>query len=239
MSSRSRRRTERGSARSRRTPVRPAGSRRLRIPWVPLAFLLGIGAVAGLVIYLIWQQSQASGTSGAQKAEADSRADLPGVWVDLVSLYGGPYSKDAGHVRRVVDYSDQGDTPPVGGPHWGSSGCAQSAKESPPFCGPASWGIYREPWDESTLIHNMEHGGVVIWYNTTDQAVIDELETLIEKHLNDGDLMVMAPYPKMAAEMIAVTSWSRRDKFPVSAYTKDRVEKFIDAHMRRFNPEGF
>ncbi|MBI4571013.1 MAG: DUF3105 domain-containing protein [Chloroflexi bacterium] len=200
--------------------------------------MLGVGAVAGLVIYLIWQQTQASGTSAAQLAEADSSADLPGVWVDLPALYGGPYGDTASHVRREVDYSDQDDTPPVGGPHWGSSGCAESAEESPPFCGPAPWGIYREPWDEETLIHNLEHGGVVLWYNTTDQAIIDELEGLFEDRLKgDEILLVMAPYPEMEDETIAITAWSRRDKFPVSEYTKERVEHFIDVHLCRFNPE--
>lgn len=237
MSSRSKRRTARGSARSRRTPVRPAGSRGLRIPWVPLAFLLGIGAVAGLVIYLIWQQSQDSGTSAAQQAEADSSAGLPGVWVDLPALYGGPYGDDASHVRRDVDYSDQGDTPPVGGPHWGSSGCASTAEESPPFCGPASWGIYREPWEPETLLHNMEHGGTVVWYNTTDQSVIDDLEQLVEGWLGDGKLIVLAPYPEMEAEHIAITVWSRRDKFPVSEYSRDRLENFNDKLYCHFNPE--
>ena len=48
----------------------------------------------------------------------------------------------------------------------------------------------------------------------------------------------MAPYPQMEAEMIAVTSWSRRDKFPVSDYTKERVEHFIDVNLCRFNPES-
>jgi hypothetical protein len=204
---------------------------------VPIAVVIGVAAVAGLVAYLLWQQSRPAGTDAAQRAEADQSTDLPGVWVDLATLYGGPYGDDAPHVRREVDYSDQGDTPPVGGPHWGSSGCATSAEDSPPFCGPAPWGIYREPWDEETLVHNMEHGGVVIWYNTTNQTVIDELEALVTDHVEDDDILVLAPYPQMEEEMVAITSWSRRDKFPVSEYTKERIDNFIDAHLCRFNPE--
>jgi hypothetical protein len=85
----------------------------------------------------------------------------------------------------------------------------------------------------------MEHGGVVLWYNTADQDVIDDLEELFTARLADGQLLVMAPYPALAAETIAITSWSRRDLFPVEEYTRERVEDFIDAHERRFNPERF
>lgn len=40
--------------------------------------------------------------------------------------------------------------PATSGPHWGT---------------PANWGVYSTPQNESQLIHNLEHGGVVIWYD--------------------------------------------------------------------------
>jgi hypothetical protein len=43
----------------------------------------------------------------------------------------------------------------------------------------------------------------------------------------------------MEEEHIALTSWVRIDKFPVAEYSAERVTEFIDAHMRRFNPESF
>ena len=49
----------------------------------------------------------------------------------------------------------------------------------------------------------------------------------------------MAPYSDMEPDTIAITSWSRIDKFGVEDYSLDRVEGFIDAHYKRFNPEGF
>ncbi len=38
---------------------------------------------------------------------------------------------------------------------------------------------------------------------------------------------------------IALTSWSRIDKFPVAEYSEERVRDFMETHVRRFNPEGF
>ena len=58
----------------------------------------------------------------AQDAEADADPTLPGQYVDLPVLYGGPYPDTAQHVNGDVDFRSQG-LPPTGGPHWGSSRC--------------------------------------------------------------------------------------------------------------------
>lgn len=231
-----------GSARSRRTAVRPQGSGR-QLPLVPIIAVVGIAVVVGLIAYLIWQVSQpaSSRLEGAAKIEADPAPDLPGEYVNLPEIYDGFYGNTDGnstadHVTVPVDYSKEG-LPPAGGPHWGSGTCSETPDTSPPFCGPAPWGVYRVPWPTETLVHNLEHGGAVIWYNTTDQTIIDELEDLATDHLNDGDILVLVPYPDMDAERVAVTSWARRDIMPVSEYTRDRVDEFLKAHVCRFNPE--
>jgi hypothetical protein len=82
----------------------------------------------------------------------------------------------------------------------------------------------------------MEHAGVVLWYNTDDQQVIDELEAYV---LERGGNLVMAPYSELEEDTIALTSWSRLDSFPVAEYTMERVEAFLDVNYKRFNPEGF
>jgi len=50
---------------------------------------------------------------------------------------------------------------------------------------------------------------------------------------------VAATYSEMEAETIALTSWSRLDKFPAAEYTEERVRDFMETHVRRFNPEHF
>lgn len=180
----------------------------------------------------------------AVEAEADDSDTLPGQYVDLPAIYGGYWGRQDGpntaaHAVRDIDYVAAGNTnPPAGGPHWGNAPCGSSPAESPPFCGPVPWGIYRTEWDAESLVHNMEHGGVIVWYNTLDRDVVAELETLIKNRLNESDLIVMAPYLEMEDETIALTSWSRIDKFSVDDYSPQRVITFLDAHVRRFNPEG-
>jgi hypothetical protein len=174
--------------------------------------------------------------------EADADPSLPGEYINLPQIYGGFYGNrngpnTAAHLRGPIDYSTQG-LPPAGGPHWGSTPCPDDPAQAPSNCGPVPWGVYRTPWPAESLVHNMEHAGVVIWYNTSDQRVIDKLEALTRAQLAKGHSIVLVPYPDMTPEHIALTAWSRRDEFPVSDYDPDRVTHFIDVYFCRFDPEA-
>ncbi len=181
----------------------------------------------------------------AAAIELDPAPDLPGEYVNLPEIYqderglasygsDGSVPNTAPHVTVDVDYAGVGNSnPPAGGPHWAGA-CPRDPLEAPPFCGPAPWGIYRDPWPAETVVHNMEHGGMVVWYNTTDQDIIDEMEGFAQ----DLFPIVLMPYPDMEDEHIAVTTWGRIDKFPVSEYSRERIEEFEEVHNCRFNPES-
>lgn len=231
----SRQRRSAGAGSGRRTPV-PSGM-------VPILVVVVIAAVAGLILYLIFQQGgeASDGFGDDARIEGDLAPDKPGEHIDLQGIYDGFYGNRDGnstapHVSTAdVDYSEQG-LPPAGGPHW-SGACTDDPESSPAICGPAPFGIYRTPWQAETLIHNMEHGGTVIWYDTTDQAFIDELEEFVKD--NSDKLLVLAPFPDMEDESVAITVWARRDKFPVSEYSLNRIKEFMDAFYCKFDPEDF
>jgi hypothetical protein len=215
---------------------------------MPIIALVATGVVIALVVFLIMQSGGDSGTSNEenQQIEADRGEGLPGQYVDLPGIYDGCYHCETGndtasHVRASVDYTVQDELPPAGGPHWGASSCPEHVADAPPFCGPVQWGIYREPdeWEAASLVHSMEHGGVVVWYNSTDPEVIQQLESAVKDKLEDKKLVVLTPYKDIAEDTIAMTAWARRDVFPASELTEDRVKEFIDVFSRRFNPEGF
>ncbi len=182
--------------------------------------------------------------ASAAAIELDPAPDLPGEYVNLPEIYqderglasygsDGSVPNTAPHVQDDVDYEGVGNSnPPAGGPHW-AAGCTRDPTEAGE-CGPAPWGIFRDPWPAETLVHNMEHGGMVIWYNTTDQAVIDDMESFVQ----DLFPVVLTPYPDMEEETIAMTTWGRILKFPVSEYTRERLIEFENVHNCRFNPES-
>ena len=209
----------------------------MRIPKTPFVVLFGLVVVAGLMAYLILQVGKPLGESASQKVETDPRPDLPGEFVDLPAIYGDATDP---HVTRNVDFvADGNSNPPAGGPMWGNGSCPDDPEDALSFCGGAPWGVFRKPWAPETLNHNMEHAGVAVWYNTSHLDFIKELEDLVTSRLRRGDLLVMTPYFDMEEETIALTSWSRIEKFVVSEYSEDRVEEYIDAHVCRYDAEGF
>jgi hypothetical protein len=238
----------------------------MRIPWIPIVVVLGIVAVVAVIAYLIIQSGQSKADRfahaatlecklGADGACTDPDPGLPGQWVNLPKAWadgstlahygvsGAPNTNS--HVTHDVDYSKETSAnsttglPPVGGDHWGASACPDKVADAPAYCGPVPWGIYREPnvWPASSLVHNMEHSGVVIWYNTSDTKVRDQIEKVATSELKSGKLVVMTPYPDIAKDTIALTAWSRRDVLPVSELTDKRVKDFIEKLGCRFNPE--
>ena len=244
----SREKRRRGS--TRRTPV-PANTGGRELPMVPILIVVGALAVGALIAFLIWQSGKDPGTANtsAVRHETDPAPDKAGVHVNLPEIYAdergnasygsdGTVPNTAPHVTRDVDYEEDGNSnPPAGGPHWGSGSCSPDPTEASRFCGPVPFGFYREPWGASSLIHSMEHGGTVIWYNTTDQDVIDDLEDFLNDNKNKN--LVLTPYPEMEAEHVAITIWSRVDLIPVGEYSRDRIDDFMDDWYCKFDPEGF
>jgi len=48
---------------------------------------------------------------------------------------------------------------------------------------PADWGIYQEPLPDEILVHNLEHGGIVIHYRPDlDTATVRKLEAIGEQY---------------------------------------------------------
>jgi hypothetical protein len=189
--------------------------------------------------------------ASAAAAESDPDPNLPGEFIDLQRIYGGVYGSPEGpttapHMHEDLDYESHcspdepvvcNTNPPAGGPHWSGACGTDDPSEAAAFCGPASWGIYREPWETETLVHNMEHSGVIIWYDVADPELIAELEGLANERVTEGSRLILAPYPEMEDGTIAITSWSRIDRFQVSGYSPERIVQFIDAHHCRFDPE--
>jgi hypothetical protein len=93
--------------------------------------------------------------------------------------------------------------------------------------------------------HILEHAGVFVGYNCAggDAAcddVVREIEAIVNDRIgNDDDRVVMAHDSDLPAGTIGLAAWTRVDTFAYGDFTPDRVERFIDVHSCRFDPEGF
>lgn len=115
-----------------------------------------------------------------------------------------------------------------------------SYNSNPPTSGPhdADWtkaGIYTDSQGDGYLIHSLEHGYVVIYYNCQKDGDCEGLKQKLSDLANEKRLwkLIVVPRPSLDAK-IALTAWGRIDK--LDELDQERIVRFIDA-FRDKGPE--
>jgi hypothetical protein len=109
---------------------------------------------------------------------------------------------------------------------------------NPPTSGPHAgrWvleGVYTTPQNDEMLVHNLEHGHVLVLYHPSlPAAVVARLKAVVELYEAD---VVLAPRPANDVP-IALSSWGRLQKF--AEYDEPAIQNFIDRN-RGHGPECF
>ena len=111
--------------------------------------------------------------------------------------------------------------PPTSGRHWDRW---------------ASCGFYTEPVPDERIVHNMEHGNIIVSYNLTDQAEIDALKAAYEAIDLTTAWGVARPYDGIAEGAVALTTWGVVDG-PMVGVDAARIERFFDAYAGKLGPE--
>lgn len=135
------------------------------------------------------------------------------------------------HLAPGQTFDGYNSDPPTSGPHAPA---------------PAPWGVSDAALPKEVPVHNLEHGGVVIWYDCAAgdqpldddacQQLRDQLAAITSSNADAGKLVLMTPYLGMDRR-IALTAWRSLDS--LDEFDAARVQAFIDSFERRFNPEGF
>lgn len=133
------------------------------------------------------------------------------------------------HIALGAAHEPYNSDPPTSGPH--------DAK-------PASAGFYDTTLADETLVHNLEHGYVVIWYNCTqlDDAGCQTLKTQIKNVMDRAKPVTLAGTAKKLIAvtrpnmdtLIALTSWGRIDK--LTSFNDAEIGEFIN-DFRNKSPE--
>lgn len=112
-------------------------------------------------------------------------------------------------------------TPPYGGPHASQ---------------PTPCGIYREEQPFASLIHTMEHGGV-IWYYHPDAfrpAEVEQMQALATTLLDDDERLVFTPNRQIESQ-IALTAWGYI--LPLDQFEADTIQTFVTEFENRVGTE--
>ncbi|HEX2054551.1 MAG TPA: DUF3105 domain-containing protein [Actinomycetota bacterium] len=92
------------------------------------------------------------------------------------------------HLAQNEQFDDYKTNPPTSGPH---------------RLQPAPWGSYREAPERETLVHNLEHGGIVVYYKDLPDDQVDQLDEFVDDH---ADGVISVPDDQIE-QPVAITAW--------------------------------
>ena len=183
--------------------VETGGPRKLNLWFVALGVAI-IVAVAGVGIALATRGggAEASGPDGAC-----TRQTFP------------PMGRQ--HIEKLSKGFQYNSFPPTSGPHY-----------PPGPKAPVVWNLYDTPLDEVAVVHNLEHGGVVVQYGSDVPAsVVQQIAAWYEESPNGLVVAplpddVHAPRPANASKNIYLTSWTHLMTCPT--FDKGAFDRFRD-----------
>jgi len=135
------------------------------------------------------------------------------------------------HVTTAPKRSAYNTWPPTSGPH---------------FPATAPYDLYTEPVEQYRLLHNLEHGAVVVQYgDKVPQATVDEITKWYQE---DPNGLVVAPLPQLGRQ-ITLGAWTQDDRSSASSrgtgvlgktttFDKDGFNWFVSTYGFR-GPEPF
>jgi uncharacterized protein DUF3105 len=185
--------------------VESGGPRRLNLWFVALGVTIIVAAaVVGIVLATRSDSAEASGPDGAC-----TRQTFP------------PMGRQ--HVEKLSADFRYNSYPPTSGPHY-----------PPGSKAPAVWNIYDTPVDETALVHNLEHGGVVVQYGAdVPDSTVEEITRWYQDQDTQNGLVVAPIWPSIqatppadAGKKIYLTSWTHLMTCPT--FDQGAFDNFVD-----------
>jgi hypothetical protein len=171
--------------------------------------IIVIAAVTALII-----SDRAAKTGGSTESYGVSRADAGCQDIEKFK------ELDRGHIAEgATPEPPYNSDPPTSGQHYEV---------------PAGTGFYASPIERERLVHNLEHGQIVIWYSPeTPQTVIDEIEKAVNEQ---PDATVAAPYDGVQPpENVVLSAWGVLQR--CQQVSQDVVDEFRTTYQGK-GPEA-
>lgn len=138
-------------------------------------------------------------------------------------------SQGRNHVEELPDDFEYNSTPATSGAH------------QPQPLAPAIWGTYSDPVPQEKVVHNLEHGGVIVQYGPEVPATT--VARILEWYREDPNGLVVAPLSPELVEAeptltnrIALTAWTYLQT--CQRFDDEAFSSFVDLH-RGDGPERF
>ena len=213
--SRHRRRRGRAAPRGSRSAAAMAVARPRRRKTNKFIFLASL-VTAVLVIAGFAVGSVNFGNRSAQTGNSQEYVEGVGVRQDLMPV--GPRGLNA-HVpeSESVTYSA---FPPTSGDHWAT---------------PTACGFYEDGLNDERIMHNLEHGNIVVSYNLATKEEVDQLRDVMDGIGLSQVWGVTRFYEKIPVGTVAVAAWGVLDT--MDGIDGDRIETFFKTYAGNLGPE--
>ena len=110
--------------------------------------------------------------------------------------------------------------PPTSGPHWDAwSDC----------------GFYSYPLPDELLVHNLEHGNIIVSYNLTNDDEIAALWEAVDAIPLAAEFAIVRRYLDIPEGMVALTTWGVLDR--MVGVDAERITAFFAAYPGNTGPE--
>lgn len=110
--------------------------------------------------------------------------------------------------------------PPTSGRHWGAwSDC----------------GFYNYPLPDELLVHNLEHGNIIVSYNLDDESQIAALRDAVADIPLAAEYGIVRRYHGIPDGMVAVTTWGVLDR--MMGVDPERLARFFREFPGNTGPE--
>lgn len=124
------------------------------------------------------------------------------------------------HVPEGQDPGPLNSDPPTSGPHYARS-------FDPGFYRPSDPAV-QVPHPEGYLLHNLEHGYVIFWYNCTVlddpscETLMGKIQSVMDQH--PGKKLIAFPWDS-TENPVVMTSWGQKQV--IGQFSRDLVQTFI------------
>ena len=206
------------AAKARRQPdkgklARGAAARRLEekrrrqrtILWSAVA-VLSLLALIGLIVFMGRDEPQAENPPVTEQARAAGREAAGSEGVKTFPMAGQD------HIAANEQPDNWNSNPPTSGDHL--------ATPLPP-------GVYDTDQDMRALVHNQEHGYVVILYKGIPADQVDQLRQFVEAR--DRSKLVLAPWSGLEQNGVTLTAWQNLET--LQRVNMDVVQAFVNDYM--------
>lgn len=95
---------------------------------------------------------------------------------------------------------------------------------------PTQPGVYTQPGRPTALVHALEHGNIVIYYDQPGEQAMQQLKDWAGLYDGQWSGLILTPSPDLG-EALVLTAWTRR--LELDAFEPTAAAAFIDAYRGR------